>query len=1093
MNNGLGTALNTAWTLSASGPTNISGTDGATAVTSAVVSAGTYTLSESGGPSGYTASNWSCTGATVSNGNQITVANGDNISCTLTNTYDVGTISFTKNTVGSDGTFSFLGSGTIGSFGMTTVNGSSTMTFTVVPGTYTITEPSAGTGWDKTSDTCSSIQVLTNQTTSCAITNTARGSIVVHENVLAPDGTTDVSDTHSFTVTLDGSDAQSVSESANHTYTYLTPGTYTIAQDTDADYDLVSITGGGSVTVSAGQSTDVYVVAKQKQGSLTVIKHVSNHGIGSSSAGNFTLTVVDANGHSQDVTGSETGTAISIDPGAYTVTESGPSGYAMTQSGCSTAMASNGTATCTVTNSDITSGDGAITVIKQLVSDNGGTALVSAFNSYLKIFDGVSTTTVSSGTANFLAASTTAYTVSEDDTSVLNYTFKSISCTDGTDTNTTGIIALADQASWVCTIVNDDVAPSLTLVKEVHNTHGGTAQASDWTLTATGPTTISGEGGATSGSDFQAGTYTLSESGGPSGYTAGTWSCTNDVAVSGDNTITLSIGQTTTCTITNSDEAGTLHVLKHVINDNGGTKTAHDFSFAVNGTGTTTFTQDAQDAYLGENDLTVDAGTYTVTEVPVDGYGATYDNCSNVTVANGGEATCTITNNDGQATLTIVKDTEGADGSFDFTVAQGENSTTTTLTTVNGTASTDIALDAGSYDVAEIVPTGWTLSGGHPTCVYDNASVGTPSIDNGEAITLDSGDHVTCTFDDMATGADLSITKSIDDTTPDHGQNVTYTLTAHNAGPASMEHVTVTDLLPSGLDFVSADGDYSTSTGEWMIESFDSGSTTVLHIVATVSAAQGATITNVATITGEDEVASELDTTNDTATSSVTVNTPATTPTGGGGGGGGNGPIVGSLGGIGGGQVLGISTSTTEQYGGSCERYLTKFIRMGGNNDPEQVKRLQYVLAVIEGYDVPQDGVFGQSTEDAVNKFQAKFASRILTPWGISSPTGYVYLTTRMTINEEYCHSIGVFPLSADEQKIIDEYRASHSGSGSGSGVGTTQPAMTSGSTTGSNEQQGSGEASSTDNADQAGAAAGSQAGGFWSGIKSFFSNLFHH
>ena len=47
-----GTALPTDWTLAAAGPTPITGTTGSPAVTNATVNAGTYTLSESGGPSG---------------------------------------------------------------------------------------------------------------------------------------------------------------------------------------------------------------------------------------------------------------------------------------------------------------------------------------------------------------------------------------------------------------------------------------------------------------------------------------------------------------------------------------------------------------------------------------------------------------------------------------------------------------------------------------------------------------------------------------------------------------------------------------------------------------------------------------------------------------------------------------------------------------------------------------------------------------------------------------------------------------------------------------------------------------------------------
>ena len=80
-----GTALDTAWTLSAAGPSPISGSEGDSAITNAIVSAGSYTLAESGGPADYTASNWTCSGATVTGGNQITLADGDIASCDIVN------------------------------------------------------------------------------------------------------------------------------------------------------------------------------------------------------------------------------------------------------------------------------------------------------------------------------------------------------------------------------------------------------------------------------------------------------------------------------------------------------------------------------------------------------------------------------------------------------------------------------------------------------------------------------------------------------------------------------------------------------------------------------------------------------------------------------------------------------------------------------------------------------------------------------------------------------------------------------------------------------------------------------------------------
>ena len=95
-----------------------------------------------------------------------------------------------------------------------------------------------------------------------------------------------------------------------------------------------------------------------------------------------------------------------------------------------------------------------------------------------------------------------------------------------------------------CTITNTAVAPKLTLVKQVDNgTTGGTATPASWTLAAAGPTPISGVSGtpAVTAVPVAVGTYTLSESGGPAGYTASAWSCTG-VTAGSNGTVTL-----TTC------------------------------------------------------------------------------------------------------------------------------------------------------------------------------------------------------------------------------------------------------------------------------------------------------------------------------------------------------------------------------------------------------------------------------------------------------------------------------------------------------------------------------------------------------------------
>jgi uncharacterized repeat protein (TIGR01451 family) len=48
------------------------------------------------------------------------------------------------------------------------------------------------------------------------------------------------------------------------------------------------------------------------------------------------------------------------------------------------------------------------------------------------------------------------------------------------------------------------------------------------------------------------------------------------------------------------------------------------------------------------------------------------------------------------------------------------------------------------------------------------------------------------------------IAKTVDDTTPDEGQTVTYTITLTNNGPAQAENIVVTDIVPAGVTYVAA-------------------------------------------------------------------------------------------------------------------------------------------------------------------------------------------------------------------------------------------------------------------------------------------------
>ncbi len=97
--------------------------------------------------------------------------------------------------------------------------------------------------------------------------------------------------------------------------------------------------------------------------------------------------------------------------------------------------------------------------------------------------------------------------------------------------------------------------------------------------------------------------------------------------------------------------------------------------------------------------------------------------------------------------------------------------------------------------------------------------------------------------------ADLELQKTVSTTTPTVGQNITFTIQVTNKGPNTTENVTVKDVLPSSLTFVSANatkGSYNSSNGIWTIGTLSLNETVYLYITARVDSA--ASITNIAEV-----------------------------------------------------------------------------------------------------------------------------------------------------------------------------------------------------------------------------------------------------
>lgn len=121
---------------------------------------------------------------------------------------------------------------------------------------------------------------------------------------------------------------------------------------------------------------------------------------------------------------------------------------------------------------------------------------------------------------------------------------------------------------------------------------------------------------------------------------------------------------------------------------------------------------------------------------------------------------------------------------------------------------------------------------------------------------------------------------------------------------------------------------------------------------------------------------------------------------GGGGGGGGGGhrhrssPVI-TL------ASSGLSTN-------SCSfPYLTKYIKFGQANDRNEVIKLQRFLRDFESFtNLAITGIYDEPTLTAVMVFQRRYAQDILVgPWGLdkNQPTGYVFVSTTLAINNLYC------------------------------------------------------------------------------------------
>ncbi len=665
-------------------------------------------------------------------------------------------------------------------------------------GTCTVSTAAVGGATAKLIDVCSYPSSQPNSDPSdCVIARENAGKLEVIKN-LVPDADSGLFNLQIDAVTKvtnvgdNGTTGEVVVSAGNHSVGELA-GTNTSLASYTSSIECKNLNGTGavvasgattslaSVPVADGSDIVCIITNTKQQGSITLIKNVVNNNGGSATPDQFGLSIAG--------NGVTSGQKVTLSPGSYAINEAGLAGYSfvsITGTGCPAQLnglvnLTNGQdITCTITNDDISP---TLTIVKNVTNNNGGTATASNFQGKI---DGnnVAWSTVVPLNAGSHSASESAILPGG-----AGYTASTWSG----DCTSNGNVTLTLAQNAVCTITNDDQAPSLTLNKLVSNLHGGTATESAWTLTANGPTSISGQGAAgnsdvISGPTFSAGTYTLSESGGPSGYAASAWTCTNNVTVT-NNQITLANGQVTTCSITNSDIAPILTVLKQVLNPYGTALSPSAFPLFVDGTSVTSGVARSQ----------FNAGTHTITEIQQFGYTFTgvSGDCtldqSGITVllVIGESKTCTLTNTAIQPKLTVIKhvinDNSGTSSADDFTMTVTGNSqfVPNFPGDENGT---EVGLNEGNYSANELADAGYTKSfsgdcsgtiavGETKTCTITNDDVAHPAINivkNGPA-TAHEGDQVVYTFDVTNTGDTATLANvTVNDTIGNQVTNAVY-------------------------------------------------------------------------------------------------------------------------------------------------------------------------------------------------------------------------------------------------------------------------------------------------------------------------------
>ena len=315
--------------------------------------------------------------------------------------------------------------------------------------------------------------------------------------------------------------------------------------------------------------------------------------------------------------------------------------------------------------------------------------------------------------------------------------------------------------------------------------------------------------------------------------------------------VTISDGQTTTCTFNNEQKAK-LTIQKSAMGEDttfnfqvqGPTSFNTTVTTSGGGKGTVTscYSSQCYDYYLSTSNgigssstKTIEPGSYNITEtLPNSNWQFSSADCgvyvqtgtgtiqtstnntiSNIVIIPGTNVSCAFRNKS-ISHLKLIKNTFGGDGTFNFNIGPipsiyppGQRSYSASVSTSGGSGSTTIDVNSSVYSISESLPSGWNQSGikcsfedGYPAGLGSIQTIGGNqiiSLFNSTEVVVFPGKTTTCTFLNSISSIDIGYLKIIR-----HIDNDPLSYNATSPSPMAVGSYYLTENTPSDLKLISA-------------------------------------------------------------------------------------------------------------------------------------------------------------------------------------------------------------------------------------------------------------------------------------------------